>query len=103
MTLIDIIVFIVFATSVVAIGLIKSRGEKDTSEDYFLAGRGLTWPLIGFSLIAANISAEQMVGMSGAAANGEIGLSIASYEWMAAITLVAVGFFFLPMFLKSGI
>lgn len=103
MTVIDIIVFIIFATSVVAIGLIKSRGEKDTSEDYFLAGRGLTWPLIGFSLIAANISAEQMVGMSGAAANGDIGLAIASYEWMAAITLVCVGFFFLPMFLKSGI
>ncbi|MEM7621959.1 MAG: sodium/solute symporter [Planctomycetota bacterium] len=103
MELIDIVVFIVFAVSVVAIGLIKSRGEKDTSEDYFLAGRGLTWPLIGFSLIAANISAEQMVGMSGAAANGEIGLAIASYEWMAAITLVCVGFFFLPLFLKSGI
>jgi SSS family solute:Na+ symporter len=100
---IDIIVFIIFAASVVGIGLWKSRGEKDTSSDYFLAGRGLTWPLIGFSLIAANISAEQMVGMSGAAANGEIGLAIASYEWMAAITLVCVGFFFLPMFLKSGI
>ena len=100
---IDIIVFIIFAASVVGIGLWKSRGEKDTSSDYFLAGRGLTWPLIGFSLIAANISAEQMVGMSGAAANGDIGLAIASYEWMAAITLVCVGFFFLPMFLKSGI
>ncbi|MEL6330145.1 MAG: sodium/solute symporter [Planctomycetota bacterium] len=100
---IDIVVFVIFAVSVVTIGLIKSRDEKDTSEDYFLAGRGLTWPLIGFSLIAANISAEQMVGMSGAAANGEIGLAIASYEWMAAITLVGVGFFFLPKFLKSGI
>jgi SSS family solute:Na+ symporter len=100
---IDLVVFAIFALSVVGIGLWKSRGEKDTSSDYFLAGRGLTWPLIGFSLIAANISAEQMVGMSGAAANGEIGLSIASYEWMAAITLVCVGFFFLPMFLRSGI
>jgi SSS family solute:Na+ symporter len=101
--IVDIVVFVIFAASVVGIGLWKSRGEKDTSSDYFLAGRGLTWPLIGFSLIAANISAEQMVGMSGAAANGEIGLAIASYEWMAAITLVAVGFFFLPMFLRSGI
>ncbi|MEO0631626.1 MAG: transporter, partial [Planctomycetota bacterium] len=100
---IDIVVFALFAISVVAIGLYKSRGEKQTAEDYFLAGRGLTWPLIGISLIAANISAEQMVGMSGAAANGEIGLAIASYEWMAAITLVGVGFFFLPKFLKSGI
>ncbi|MEO0511746.1 MAG: sodium/solute symporter [Planctomycetota bacterium] len=100
---IDIIVFVVFALAVVGIGLFKSRGEKDTAEDYFLAGRGLTWPLIGISLIAANISAEQMVGMSGQAANGEMGLAIASYEWMAAITLIIVGFTFLPTFLKAGI
>ncbi|MEN0019924.1 MAG: sodium/solute symporter [Planctomycetota bacterium] len=99
----DIVIFIVFAAAVVGVGLFKSRGEKQTAEDYFLAGRGLTWPLIGFSLIAANISAEQMVGMSGAAANFEMGLAIASYEWMAAITLVLVGFFFLPTFLKAGI
>lgn len=100
---IDIVVFALFAISVVAIGLYKSRGEKQTAEDYFLAGRGLTWPLIGISLIAANISAEQMVGMAGAAANGEMGFAIASYEWMAAITLVVVGFTFLPTFLKAGI
>ncbi|MEM1185262.1 MAG: sodium/solute symporter [Planctomycetota bacterium] len=101
--IVDIIVFVIFAAAVVGIGLWKSRGEKETAEDYFLAGRGLTWPLIGFSLIAANISAEQMVGMSGAAANSEMGFAIASYEWMAAITLVVVGFTFLPTFLKSGI
>ncbi len=100
---IDIAVFILFAAAVVGIGLWKSRGEKETAEDYFLAGRGLTWPLIGISLIAANISAEQMVGMSGQAANAEMGLAIASYEWMAAITLVIVGFAFLPTFLKAGI
>lgn len=103
MTTIDIAVFLIFAASVVAIGLIKSRGEKSTAEDYFLAGRGLTWPLIGISLIAANISAEQMVGMSGQAANAEIGFAIASYEWMAAITLIIVGFTFLPKFLRAGI
>ncbi|MEO0477638.1 MAG: sodium/solute symporter, partial [Planctomycetota bacterium] len=100
---IDIAVFILFAISVVATSLYKSRGEKQTAEDYFLAGRGLTWPLIGISLIAANISAEQMVGMSGAAANGEMGFAIASYECIAAITLVVVGSTFLPMFLKAGI
>jgi SSS family solute:Na+ symporter len=80
----------------------KSRGEKDTSSDYFLAGRGLSWWLIGFSLIAANISTEQFVGMSGQAAD-YVGLAIASYEWMAAITLVVVAFFFLPKFLRAGI
>lgn len=98
--LIDIIVFICFIIAVVALGLYKSRGEKG-SEGYFLAGRGLTWWLIGISLIAANISTEQFVGMSGSA-SGLSGLAIASYEWMAAITLVFVAFLFLPKFLKSG-
>jgi solute:Na+ symporter, SSS family len=77
-------------------------GGGEDSEGYFLAGRGLSWWLIGFSLIAANISTEQFVGMSGSAA-GSLGLAIASYEWMAAITLVVVAFFFLPKFLRSGI
>jgi SSS family solute:Na+ symporter len=86
---------------VVGLGLYKSRNEK-TGEDYFLAGRGLKWWLIGFSLIAANISSEQFVGMSGDAAK-HVGLAIASYEWMAAITLVVVGFCFLPYFLRAGI
>ena len=98
----DIGVLTVFFVCVITVGLFKSRKEK-TSEDYFLAGRGLKWWLIGFSLIAANISAEQFVGMSGQAAKGSIGLAVASYEWIAAITLVVVAFFFLPKFLKSGI
>jgi SSS family solute:Na+ symporter len=97
----DIVVFVVFIVAVVSVGLIKSRHEGD-SESYFLAGRGLTWWLIGISLIAANISAEQFVGMSGQAAD-YLGIAIASYEWMAAITLVVVGFAFLPYFLKAGI
>ncbi len=99
--LFDIVIFIVFAVTVVAVGMLKSRHEK-SSEDYFLAGRGLTWWLIGISLIAANISAEQFVGMSGQAAD-YLGIAIASYEWMAAITLVVVGIFFLPYFLRAGI
>jgi SSS family solute:Na+ symporter len=98
---IDIAIFIGFIIAVVAIGIITSRNEKD-SESYFLAGRGLSWWLIGFSLIAANISTEQFVGMSGNAAD-RIGLAIASYEWLAAITLVVVAFFFLPYFLRAGI
>ena len=101
LNLLDITVFVGFITAVITIGLWKSRHEK-TSEDYFLAGRGLKWWLIGFSLIAANISSEQLVGMSGNAAS-HVGLAIASYEWMAAVTLVVVGFFFLPYFLRAGI
>jgi SSS family solute:Na+ symporter len=98
---IDIVVFVAFVVCVVGLGLYKSRDEK-TGEDYFLAGRGLKWWLIGFSLIAANISSEQFVGMSGDAAK-HVGLAIASYEWMAAITLVVVAFCFLPYFLRAGI
>ncbi|MBN1760893.1 MAG: sodium/solute symporter [Chitinispirillaceae bacterium] len=98
---IDIVIFFAFIIGVVTIGMLKSRKEQ-TGEDYFLAGRGLTWWLIGFSLIAANISTEQFVGMSGNAAS-HVGLAIASYEWMAAITLVVVAFGFLPYFLRAGI
>ncbi len=98
---VDIVVFLGFIVAVVSVGLLKSRHGK-TSEDYFLASRGLKWWLIGFSLIAANISSEQLVGMSGNAAS-HVGLAIASYEWMAAITLVVVAFCFLPYFLRAGI
>ncbi len=102
----DLVVFVAFVVAVITIGLWKSRGEQTHGEhgaqDYFLAGRGLTWWLVGFSLIAANISTEQFVGMSGKAADW-LGMAIASYEWMAAITLVVVAFLFLPTFLRSGI
>ena len=104
--MIDWIVFFGFIALVLFVGLYKSRGEDTHGEtgaaDYFLAGRGLSWWLIGFSLIAANISAEQFVGMSGQGA-GLYGLSVASWEWIAAITLVVVAFVLLPYFLRSGI
>lgn len=101
----DAIVFFAFIACVLFVGFFKSRkkaGEEQGAEDYFLAGRGLKWWLIGFSLIAANISAEQFVGMSGQGAGLE-GISCASWEWIAAITLVIVAFCFLPYFLKTGI
>jgi solute:Na+ symporter, SSS family len=98
---IDIVIFVAFVAAVVTVGMVQSRGEKG-GEDYFLAGRDLKWWLIGFSLIASNISTEQFVGMSGNAAS-HVGLAIASYEWMAAITLVVVAFAFLPYFLRAGI
>jgi len=101
LTTVDVAIFFVFVAIVIGVGLIKSKNEH-SSEDYFLAGRGLRWWLIGFSLIAANISSEQFVGMSGNAAS-HVGLAIASYEWMAAITLVVVAFGFLPYFLRAGI
>lgn len=97
----DISVFVGFIAVVIGTSMYKSRKEE-TGEDFFLASRGLLWPLIGISLIAANISTEQFVGMSGQSA-GNVGLAIASYEWMAAITLIFVAFFFLPKFLQTGI
>jgi hypothetical protein len=94
-SLLDLIVFVVFVVSVISLGMLKSRNEK-SGEDYFLAGRGLKWWLIGFSLIAANISTEQFVGMSGNAAS-HVGLAIASYEWMAGR-----GGILLPAVLSQG-
>ncbi|MEQ9823769.1 MAG: sodium/solute symporter [Puniceicoccaceae bacterium] len=106
MNTIEVILFIVAVVGVIGLGIWKSnsgaKGQGKSASDYFLAGRGLSWWLVGFSLIAANISTEQFVGMSGSAANW-LGMAIASYEWMAAITLVIVGFFFLPRFLKTGL
>jgi len=101
LTWLDIGMFVAFFGVVISVSMYKSR-KGETSEDFFLAGRGLTWPFIGLSLIAANISTEQFVGMSGQGAGGA-GLAIASYEWLAAVTLVIVAMFFLPRFLRSGI
>ena len=95
------VTFVGFLLAVVVISLYAGRREK-TGTDYFLAGRTLTWGLIGFSLIASNISTEHFVGMAGGAF-GEAGLAIASYEWMSAVVLVFVAWWFLPKFLKAGI
>lgn len=102
--LLDYIVFGVYALVILSVGLFVSRGKKGeekTAENYFLAGKTLPWWAIGSSLIAANISAEQFIGMSGS--GFAIGLAIASYEWMAAITLIIVGKYFLPIFIKQGL
>jgi SSS family solute:Na+ symporter len=96
---IDIIIFVSYCLLIIGIGLWVSRKGNKTSEDYFLAGKSLPWWAIGASLIAANISAEQFIGMSGS--GFAIGLAIASYEWMAAITLLIVGKFFLPIFIEK--
>lgn len=111
----EMIVFCVVVVGVIGLGIWKSgdsgsdnasagSGEKKEkgAADYFLAGRGLSWWLVGFSLLAANISTEQFVGMSGQAADW-LGLAIAGYEWLAAIVLVIVAFTFLPMLLKRGV
>ena len=95
--LIDYLIFGLYAVTILSIGLWVSRdkkGKQKNAEDYFLASKSLPWWAVGASLIAANISAEQFIGMSGS--GFALGLAIASYEWMAAITLLVVGKYFLP-------
>jgi SSS family solute:Na+ symporter len=101
---IDIAIFVVYVLGLLALALYISRAEKNherNTKDYFLASKSLPWWAIGASLIASNISAEQIIGMSGS--GYVLGLAIASYEWMAAITLIIVAKFFLPIFLKNEI
>jgi SSS family solute:Na+ symporter len=103
-TTLDFIIFGAYCVLILSVGLFVSRnkkGEVKSSEDYFLAGKSLPWWAIGASLIAANISAEQFIGMSGS--GFALGLAIASYEWMAAITLLIVGKYFLPIFIEKGL
>ena len=100
----DYFIFGTYALMIIAVGLWVSRGKKGvqkTTVDYFLASKSLPWWAIGASLIAANISAEQFIGMSGS--GFAVGLAIASYEFMAALTLIIVGKFFLPIFIKQGL
>ena len=101
---VDLIIVAVYAVGLFVLAQWVSRepsGQEKNAQDYFLAGKALPWWAIGASLIAANISAEQIIGMSGS--GYAIGLAIASYEWMAAFTLLLVGKFLLPIFLKTGI
>lgn len=100
----DYVIFVAYALMILGVGLYMSRtkkGHQKNAEDYFLASKSLPWWAIGTSLIAANISAEQFIGMSGS--GFAVGLAISSYEWMAAITLIIVGKYFLPIFIEKGI
>ena len=100
----DYIVFLIYFVLIVGYGLWiynRKKKERTTSQDYFLAEGSLTWWAIGASLIASNISAEQFIGMSGS--GFKMGLAIATYEWMSAITLIIVAVFFIPVYLKNKI
>ncbi len=103
-TTLDYIIFVAYAVMIVGLGLWLSRSKKGVerdSKDYFLAGGKLSWWAIGASLIAANISAEHFIGMSGS--GFRIGLGIAAYEWLAAITLILVAKYLLPIMLDRKI
>jgi len=101
LSMLDIAIFVGFFAIVIGVSLYKSRKETN-SEDYFLAGRGLTWWLIGISIVAANISTEQFIGMAGQGAGG-IGLAVSSWQLIGSVGIVIIAFTLLPLFLKSGI
>lgn len=97
----DYAVFAGFYATIVAVALWKSRGER-TSADFFLGGRSLPWWLIGISIVAANISTEQMVGMAGQGA-GSVGLAVSSWQLTGTIGVVLIAFTLLPRLLRAGI
>lgn len=99
----DTILFVLYGLVILFVGnwLARSKGKERNSQDYFFANRTLPWYLVGSSIIAANISAEQFIGMSGS--GYAIGLAIATYEWIAALMLIVVAKYFLPVFVKNEI
>ncbi len=98
LTTVDISIVIGYLVFVVLLGLYFGSKHED-AEDYFLAGRNLTWPLIGFSLFASNMSSNSLVGLTG---SGYVtGFSVFSYEWMAILVLIIFAIFFLPFYLKN--
>src|ERR1700733_14979849 len=101
---IDVLIFVIYFLLVAGYGYWIYRRKKKTvtnSHDYFLAEGSLTWWAIGASLIASNISAEQFIGMSG---NGFfVGVAVAAYEWIAAIALIIIAVWFIPIYLKNKI
>ena len=96
----DIIVIGVYLIGIVGIGFWVSR-KTASEEDYFLAGRSLTWPLIGLSLFASNVSSSTLIGLAGDAYT--TGIAVYNYEWFAVIVLVFFIVFFLPFYLKTKI
>lgn len=101
---IDIIIFLIYFVVVAGYGLWiykKKKSESTGSKDYFLAEGSLTWWAIGASLIASNISAEQFIGMSGE--GFFVGVAVAAYEWIAAVALIIIAVWFIPIYLKNKI
>lgn len=103
MQLLDTIIFIVYGAIIVIIGnlVAKNKGGNKGTDDYFFANKTLPWYLVGTSIIAANISSEQFIGMSGS--GYATGIAIAIYDWLAALMLIVVAKFFLPIFVKKEI
>jgi len=96
----DIGIILFYLIAIIAVGIYFGKQHED-AEDYFLAGRNLTWPIIGFSLFASNMSSNSLVGLAGAGYKD--GFSVYSYEWMAVVILILFAVFFLPFYLRNKI
>ena len=100
LTTLDLVMVGLYVVFIVAVGFYFAR-RTETTDDYFLAGRTLTWWLIGFSLFASNVSSSTLVGLSSAAFSS--GIAVYNYEWMAALVLIVFVIFFLPFYLKTRV
>ena len=96
---IDYAIIVVYLVGIVWYGIRK--GKQESSEDYFLAGRNMAWPIVGISLFAANIGSNTLIGLTSDAFNTDV--AVYNYEWMAAVVLVIFAIFFLPFYLKSKV
>jgi len=96
---IDIIVILVYLVGIVLYGISKSK--RSSSEDYFLGGRTMTWPIVGIALFSANISSSTLVGLASDAFQTNV--SVYNYEWYAVVVLIFFAIFFLPFYLRSGV
>lgn len=95
----DIGIMLAYAVLIIGYGIY--HGKRDSSEDYFLAGRGMTWPIVGIALFSANISSSTLIGLAGDAYKTNI--HVYNYEWFAVVVLIFFAIFFLPFYLKSGV
>lgn len=98
---IDLVIIVAYLVGIVALGLWAARKERNTSGDYFLAGRALRWPMIGLSLFATNISTVHLVGL--ASAGYSDGLVFGNFEWLAAFCLILLGVVFSPFYFRNGV
>lgn len=95
----DLLVILVYLVGIIIYGISKSK--RSSSEDYFLGGRTMTWPIVGIALFSANISSSTLVGLASDAFQTDV--SVYNYEWYAVIILIFFSIFFLPFYLKSGV
>ena len=97
----DLVIVIAYLVGITAVGLLATRRQKQTSEDYFLAGRSLKWPVVGAALFASNISTIHLVGLAASGYNE--GLVWGNFEWMASFTLILLGLVFAPFYFRNHI